>query len=345
MKRKYFIRFSVILIVLFSITAISAGEDVDLYSSANDSSDGNVNQILDNVETDANPTSSNPENVLSADDECDLSVSISVEKTYDGNKFNRKGSEIPWNITVEVNEGVARNVKVQLNFSSNMEYVSCNKTIGEYDSSTRIWNIGDLSSSQPAVLTILTRLSSDGHFNCTADATTDSIDVNMSNNLASKFTKSGTGNNGSNITQNSTDKNAAQHGPHLTTIIKPGEDPHIEPEKNKSKDGNSRNGRSNGVSSGGGSNGVSSRGGYMSSRYRSDTESASSKTLNPFSTAKSASSILGLEDSKVLNWISKHISKVIPPYDYTRIPIIIFSLFLLVLVGIVGYDKLKSQKK
>ena len=45
MKLKYCITFSVILIVLFSLTAISAGEDVDLYSSAEDSTDAYVLQI------------------------------------------------------------------------------------------------------------------------------------------------------------------------------------------------------------------------------------------------------------------------------------------------------------
>ena len=146
-----------ILLVLLSLTAISANEDADLYSSADDSSDGNMIQIQDKVETATNLTSMNPENVLVSDDECDLSVNVSVNKTYDGNKFNRAGSEINWTVTVNVIEGTARNTKVHLNFSSNMEYVSCNKTIGEYDSRNHIWDIGDLSSSQPATLILLTR--------------------------------------------------------------------------------------------------------------------------------------------------------------------------------------------
>ena len=210
-----------ILLVLLSLTAISANEDADLYSSADDSSDGNMIQIQDKVETATNLTSMNPENVLVSDDECDLSVNVSVNKTYDGNKFNRAGSEINWTVTVNVIEGTARNTKVHLNFSSNMEYVSCNKTIGEYDSRNHIWDIGDLSSSQPATLILLTRLKSDGHFNLNANATTDSVDVNLLNNVVNKFTKSGTGNNGSNITENSTDRAGAQHGNYLTTIVNP----------------------------------------------------------------------------------------------------------------------------
>ena len=344
MKLKYCITFSVILIVLFSLTAISAGEDVDLYSSAEDLSDDYVLQIPEKWET-PNQTSSNQEIVLASDDNCDLAVNVSVDKTYDGDKFNRAGSEINWTVTVEVIEGVARNAKVHVNFSSNMEYVSCNKTIGEYDPSTQIWDIGDLSCSQSANLIILTRLKSDGHFNLTANATTDSIDINILNNFASKYTKSGTGNNGSNITQNSTDKNGAQHGPHITTIKKPSPfDPRRDshPEENDNRSEN--NGTNNGGGSNGNSNGWSSNGNgqSISSRYRSNTDSVAMKTLNPAIDADSASSILGGGDSELSKWISKSISAVIPPYDYTRIPILILALFLLILAGIVGYDKLKS---
>ena len=79
MKLKYCITFSVILIVLFSLTAISAGEDVDLYSSAEDSTDAYVLQIPEKGET-PNQTSSNPEIVLASDDNCDLAVNVSVDK-------------------------------------------------------------------------------------------------------------------------------------------------------------------------------------------------------------------------------------------------------------------------
>ena len=338
-KRKYCITFSVILLVLLSLTAISAEEDTDLYSSADDSSDGNMLQIQDEVETDSNPTSISQENVLASDDECDLSVNVNVNKTYDGDKFNRAGSEINWTVTVNVIEGVARNTKVHLNLSSNMEYVSCDKTIGEYDSSNCIWDIGDLSSSQPATLILLTRLKSDGHFNLIANATTDSVDVNLLNNVVNKFTKSGTGNNGSNITQNSTDRNGAQHGGYLTTIIEPS--PNDEGIRdNKTKKNRENNGNSNARgSNAGGSNG---NGESISPISQSKTDSISSKTLNPSSAVDSASSILGRDDSKSKNLISKHASAIIPPYDYTRIPILIFALLILALAGIVGYDKLKS---
>ena len=328
-----------ILLVLLSLTAISADEDTDLYSSADDSSDGDMLQIQDEVETDANPTSINQDNVLASDDECDLSVDVSVNKTYDGDKFNRAGSEINWTVTVNVIEGVAHNTKVHLNLSSNMEYVSCNKTIGEYDSSNCVWNIGDLSSSQPATLILLTRLKSDGHFNLIANATTDSVDVNLLNNVVNKFTKSGTGNNGSNITQNSTDRNGAQHGNYLTTIIEPSpNDEGIRDNKTK------RNRETNGNSNAQGSNARGSNGNResISSISRSKTDSVSAKTLNPSSAVDSASSILGRTDPKSENLISKHVSAIIPPYDYTRIPILIFALLILALAGIVGYDKLKS---
>ena len=342
-KRKYCITFSVILLVLFSLTAISADEDADLYSSADDSSDGNMLQIQDKVETDTNPTSINQENVLASDDECDLSVNVSVDKSYDGNKFNRAGSEINWTVTVNVIEGVAHNTKVHLNFSSNMEYVSCNKTIGEYDSNNCIWDIGDFSSSQPATLILLTRLRSDGHFNLIANATTDSVDVNLLNNVVNKSTKSGTGNNGSNITENSTDRAGAQHGNYLTTIINPSpnddriRDPHPE-ERSKHNENNKtkKNGENNKTKKNGENNG------NVESIYQSKTDSVTSKTLNPSSAVDSASSILEGEDSKSANLISKYVSDIIPPYDYTRIPILIFALLILALAGIVGYDKLKS---
>ena len=157
------------------------------------------------------------------------------------------------------------------------------------------------------------------------------------NNVVNKFTKSGTGNNGSNITENSTDRAGAQHGNYLTTIVNPSpnddriRDPHLEKkekptEKNETKNNSGNNGK----------------GKSISSRYQPKTDPVSLKTLNPSSAADSASSILGIEDEKSSNLISKHVSAIIPPYDYTRIPILIFALFILALAGITGYDKLKS---
>lgn len=346
MKLKYCIIFSMILLVMFSLTAISASEDVDLISSEGNLSDEDMLQIPDIEETDANQASQNPENLMASDDECDLSVNVSVEKTYVGDKFNRKGSVINWTVTVKSNEGLARNAKVLVYFSNNMEYVSCNKTVGEYDPSTRIWEIGDLSDSQTESIVILTRLLSDGHFNLTANATTDSMDVNLLNNFAAKNTKSGTGNNGSNITVNSSDRSGSHHYD-ITTIIEPGGN---EPNRHHHSESTENRTGSNGTSSGGGSNGnrgggsSAGNGGSIYSQYRSNAGSAALKSLDPSNAADSASSILEGENSNSSNWISKYISAVIPPYDYTRIPILIFALFIVALVAVIGYDKLKAQK-
>lgn len=343
MKFKYCILFSVILIVLFSLTAISASEDVDFDCiaedcsaddcftedcSADDFSTENIDQVMENQE-----------NVQVSDEDCDLSVNISVEKAYDGNKYNHAGSEIPWTVTVGVNGEMARNTKVYLNFSNNMEYVSSEKTIGEYDSNSGIWNIGDLAGSQSAVLTIVTRLNADGKFFCTANATTESIDTNLSNNVFTMPTKSGTDKNGSNVTQSSADRTGAQHTQHSQSDSEGKY--HIHREVSTGNEEGSRG--SNGNSSDDSSNGNSSK--YESNgrnRFNSYSGvSKESKALNPL-IADSASSILDGDHSKSQEGISKHISTIVPPYDYTRIPILICGLFFVALAAIVGYDKLKS---
>ena len=218
MKLRYFSLFMVVLIV-FSLGTVVASENVAFESSClndtlaiddNCDSNGYSDDRLSGSQGFWRHDSSNDV----SDNATDLSVKIDVENVYVGNKFNREGYEIPWTITAKVTGEIAQNTNVYHTFSDNMEYVSHNTTIGEYNPVTGIWDIGDLSSSDNASLTILTKLKSNGEFTVTANATTDSADKELSNNFKSLYTKSGSSQESSNVTETSDDKGGANHDSH-----------------------------------------------------------------------------------------------------------------------------------
>lgn len=343
MKFNY-LTLAVILIILFSIGSVAASENMTDDTSG--SNDGEA--CLDD-------TSNDNQDILGKDDssdvvgisKVDLSVKIDVESVYQGKSFNCEGFEVPWNITVKVTGGSAHNVRVQYTLSDNMELISADSNIGTHDSSKKIWDIGDLNPSDTAVLTVFTKLKSNGTFTTTATAQSGSFDTNSSNNKDSLYIKSGSDEDGSNTTETTDDSNKPDHNQHYLSTNNEG----IVKREREGGSSNQNNGGSNKKSSK--TNGKSTKGNSKTgSSSKSSTSKKSVKTTSSFSKSLSNSykSINNVFDSKSNGEIDSNSKdtqsgddfQIIPAYDYTRIPVLILAAVLVLLAVFVAYDKIKS---
>ena len=369
MKFKYCVTLTVILLILCSLTTVVASDNITGYSSSEDvlAIDSSDSAVC--VSEDLNDHKSQAildDAFLSGDDDVDLSVKIDGENIYRDDKFNRAGYEVPWNITAMVDGGTAKNVKVHVVLSDLLEPLSINENMGTFDPETGIWDIGDLSSSNDAVLSILTKIKSDGRFKVTADATTTSNDIDLSNNDAFLTLKSGTGKKPSNTTSTSdspggssenpgSDPNnpfivVEEEGPTEKTEENPPEDPSPstpnEPSKPDRRSGvNPNPGEDPGSDDNGGS---SSNGKDDESEGNSGSLAKSTKSFsNTLSEAfDSLGSIFGLgsdeDNSNSEDNVSDDVAKAVSAQDYSKIPILIFAFVLIAVAAVIGYGKIKS---
>lgn len=344
-----------VFVILFSLGTVAAGENVTSDISAEDilavgngyDSNGYLDDGLSESQDILKADSSNDV----SDNDSDLIVKIDVKNVYVGNKFNRAGYEIPWTITALVNGEIAHNTKVYNTFSDNMAYVSHDATAGKYDPDTGIWEIGDLSSSNNASLTILTKLKQDGRFVVTANATTDSTDINLSNNYKSLYTRSGTSQVKSNTTETSDDKSGANHDSHFasessglmdversdeTQADNSNTDSEIVATKSKA-DKNSESVSSSSPASSSSSNDAVAVNDLdsVTNQISSTIESVSNSIIDIFTPGSS-------DDDSDSNASSSSVSKAISAQDYTKIPMLIFALFLIITLPVIAYDKIKS---
>lgn len=354
MKYKCFMLI-VVLVIIFSIGTVAASDnvtsDADLAVSLDSIDETSVSQDI--LTSDSSAVNEN-------NDETDLSVKIDVKNTFKGNLFNRAGFEVPWTITVKVNGTTALNTRVYENLSENMEYLSHNASVGEYDPVSGIWSVGDLSSSDSASLTIVTMLKTDGRFENSVNAVTDSNDIDLSNNVKSLTIKSGKSKSASNVTKTSDENNEAHHdtpygsgsGHSVEREIDDddvaAEDPPAQQASSGSKMRASEVSES-GQSSTPSSSPSSSNEGSPSSVSKT-TDSITDKISDTFesitgsiiSLFDSSASNSDKADSNSSNSSSDPPVKSIAKSDYTKIPMLIFGLFLIALIAYFGYKKIKS---
>lgn len=355
MKSEYFFTLAVILLILFSISAVVASDNTtsdDACLAIDSKGSPNEDSVL---EIDENQ---NALNDASSIDEVDLSVWVDVENVYVGNDFNQVGSVVPWNVTVTADNGIAHNTKVYITFSDNMEFVSHNETMGTYDSATGIWNLGDLTSSDSPLLLISTKLKENGKFSFAANATTTSKDTDLSNNYIPVPLKSGSGKTTSNTTETTDTKGEVQHNDHQFSDGGYGGDvrQNVSTSQDTSKGGSQDTKTSVGENK---KSDVAS----TDSQSKSDGNEKSDVASNSKTKSVSKSSVNVV--SKAFEYLGSSIGSIFNPvsepkesdlnsnpsaenvealfaYDYTKIPLIIFSAFLMILIGLTGYDKIKS---
>ncbi|MDO5814697.1 MAG: DUF11 domain-containing protein [Methanobrevibacter sp.] len=337
MKFKYFFALILILTIIFSFGTVMANEDVNASSAQDDylyvddqSMDCANEDIL--LSDDANHDSDLICEDSPSDDKADLSVDMELGDMIKKDLgFGKATFEVPMIITAKAINGTAKNVKVNVTMPEFFSYISHAKTVGEYDSESGIWNIGDLTGGANATLTILTNISAKGTHIISVDATTDSMDKVSSNNyleciieVNSKITSNTTrtsviqdpSKNRANTTTTSEDRKT-QHDPHQNSAPKSGG--RITQDDNHQESSSSSKNVVKDINPNIFSNAVKSIGGTVED------------LLNPDST----------EDEEDSNG-SLSAVKAIGVNDHMQILLLIFALFLIALVGIFAYDKIKS---
>ncbi|MBQ6100445.1 MAG: DUF11 domain-containing protein [Methanobrevibacter sp.] len=296
------------MIILLSLGTATASENATDLTSADMES-----AVSGDVLTERTYTSSN----------VDLAVNVNVTPAYVDGKYNPVGSEVPWTITLAANGETAKNVKVLDIFSNNLQYISHNNTMGEYNPQTRTWTIGDLAPSETASLTVITKLKSAGTYVNKVYATSDSKEKNMLNNFVITSMKTGSPKVTSSVTETSDDRDGSQHTVHQASMGGAifiiwndkkeeaeeggGEDPNPNPDPNPDPDPDP------------------------------NKNPTGSTQQNSVSKTVTLENILTLGNNQTAENFN-----AIAAYDYSQIPILIFTIFLIILTAIVGYDKVKS---
>lgn len=366
MKIKYCFSLAVILIILFSlatvvasenITGVASSEDVYLVSDSQISVDEDKNEGLYKSQEENTYSSSNSENV-------DLSVLIDVKNVQIGKKYNQPGYEVPWTITANVSGGTAYNVKILEILTDNLQILSYNLTKGTFNQKTKIWDVGDLTSSDSATLTILTKLKEGEKFRLTVNATTDSKDMDLENNWDTVFIKSGTSKFDSNVSNTDDDKNGPKHdrfrpkdswssgwldlGNDEETTDRPSDgpqnpsddpqDPYVNPNKDKNHPGEDvQNPDNPSIDENPTSPSITENNGGVLAKTTEPFTNAVLGTIESLSDLFSPVSAANSESN-----LSAETVKAISAQNYTRIPMLIFALFLILLVAFVGYGKVKA---
>ena len=273
-----------------------------------------------------------------SNDNVDLFINMDVKTSLTNKQYNRAGSEVPWIITVSSLNGTSYNTQVRDVLSENLQFLSYNATMGTFDPENGIWTVGDLEASKNASLTLLTRLKRDGTYINKAYATTDSNDVNLLNNFLIISIRTGSSKITSNITETSDEREGIQHNVHYASMV---DTDFIMRNEEGSSDDNGGNG-----GNGGNEEGQSEGNSHTKTRSLGNKlKLFNAQNIDYHSLSKNIGGALGFgynSNGGFLN--SKDIYEALFVYDYTRIPIIVFVAFLVVLASIVGYDKVKSSK-
>ena len=336
------------VIVLFSLGAVVAGENItEEVSVSNDVAVPTVGQTsVDDSGDGEDVLNADEPSTLKAVSKFDLKVKIDVNTSYDGKAYNTEGLEVPWTITVKSLSGNARNVMVRETLSSNLQYISHNLTKGTYDSSRGIWTVGELEDSQSVSLTIITKLLSNGTFTNTVKVEPTTLDLDKSNNEATLSIETGEEDEGSHTTETTDDKNKYNADDHYGSEGGSGvvERQNVGGDSSKTRGGDSKSPNDK-------------KPGYTTStadskkRHKSGlTRSTSSFVRSISSPVRAFAEILNPDlssgnDSSDANASSSTPSKgfeAVPPQNYSTIPLSVFALFLLALLGIVAGDKIRS---
>ena len=362
MKLRYYFALIVIITILFSLGSVVACENSTVNASAtlneftieSNSVDENLNEISENHESSTNDPSSSNDLIKN-----NLTVYILVRS--EDNNINKTY----WTLTPQLSGGIAYNTKIHFIFSVNQEYVSHNISMGTYNSLNKIWNIGNLTSLDKPSLTLLTELKNLEQSTTSFNVLTDSKDVDVFLN----FTLKPTGTNSS-YHENSDNRNRVQHNDHPGSIPSGSHSVTIIIENQTSSD-------STDVVSETGENTDSDEKTKTESNSNTPTDNAANRNSNKDSDhgdksnsiTKTILSNKNLESltkslSRTYDSITNSIAKIFNPtslfsddtnssssnspinailaYDYTRIPILIFATFLILLVCIVGIGKIKK---
>lgn len=370
MKFKYPFALVLILTALLLLGSAAASENITnnanssetTYLSVDSADAGSVNanlpvdeDVLENTnkeiikDNSANQPSQNTVDLI-----VDMELGDIEKNTYGINEMSFK---VPFIITAKANDGTAKNTKVYVDMPNDFQFISSYATVGTYDYKRGIWNIGDLNEGTDATLTIMTNINVKGTFIVFVNGTTDSNDIDLSNNalrcsiqVTSKIT--------SNTTRTSAQQSETQHNTHYASIAQresreydwenmpqPYErpSPNTEPERpgpvsTSDDQSETRHDSHYGSTSHGGASGnavsPSGNGGVSSSVSKQINSNLLTNAIESLFTQDSSSRNNDPSNSKTV--------KAINTGDYRTIAVLIFTLFLIILVCNLGYEKIKS---
>ncbi len=376
MKLKYFFALILVLSTLFLLGTVMASENVDYNANSSCISISSIDEEYftrpdadcDDVEAISSDSINEKPIASPSGDKVDLSADMElgdVKKNTYG--INEMSFDVPLIIHAKVIDGIAKNTKVYIIIPEEFEFLSSSENSGTYNPETKIWDLSDLQSGINATLTIFTKINTKGKFTIYVNATTDSNDTDLTNNdlkcdieVTSKIS--------SNTTRTSAQQNEAQHNMHYASIAQganrqinwenlpqpnarnsepeindnPEETPTDEENKGSNEDPTETN-----TEQGQGSddnidpnpqdeNGESSN--SVSKEINTNIFSSAADTISDV-----ISSIFN-PDSKSNdgNPFNSKIVKAIAANDYRTIAILIFSLFLIIFICNLGYEKIKS---
>ena len=357
MKFKYFFALVLLTTVILSLGTAAASENIDYNASSSDDTSSSITLQSQSVDS----------TLDASDDEVDLYVDMELgdikRETF---AIGSMTFEIPLIITVNTNNGTAKNVNVYHTIPDDFIYLSSDATAGSYDSESGIWHIGDMGSATSATLTILTKLEKSGTFFIFVNATTDSDDVDLTNNDL-KSTITANTRISSNTTRTSADQGGASHGlrgnNHGPKVVKRddqtsnnqnqesgnGENSNNNEGSNNGEGSNSNNGETNnngeGSNSNNGQSNYNNNGASSNSNNRENENSGLTKSTESLTDAISDTlvSIRNIFNSNSSDYnLTPEVVKAISAQDYTRIPILIFIALLIIISGSVAYDKIKT---
>ena len=357
MKYKCLFAMVLILTALFLIGAAAAGGTVS--HDANSTDDAYLSVDVASI------FDSDSHDVISADEVLndsagneDLSVEMKIgdvkKNTF---AINQISFDVPLIITANADGGISRNAKILITMPEEFEFVSYDANRGSYSFESGTWVIGDLDSGEVASLTIFTSINKKGNYLISVNSTTDSNDEDLTNNCL-ECSIEVTSKISSNVTRTSADRNSVQHTTHYGSMAKGINKPDFnenspqQPENSSSEDPNKK---TNGPSQhqGGGKKGGNGHGQGIGKKDSEDSqEESSSNTVSKMITAEAiANAVTSIEDTmgNILNSSSgngffdpSRIVKAIRANDYITIPILIFALFLIGVIGEIAYEKIKA---
>jgi uncharacterized repeat protein (TIGR01451 family) len=150
---------------------------LEIDDSMQSSSDDANEVFIGNDESDSNEDISSEDEILSTGKKAKLgdSGATQLELDNDADKENIKvGDFVTWVIEAK-NKGpnVAKNVKVSDQLPDGLKFVKYSATKGDFDSSTGVWDIGDLEVGEEQVLKIVTKALTTGEKVNKANLTSD----------------------------------------------------------------------------------------------------------------------------------------------------------------------------
>lgn len=356
MKYKCLFAMVLILSALFLIGAAAAGETVS--HDANSTGDAYLSVDESSIfDSDSHVVISADEGLNDSAANADLSVEMKIgdvkKNTF---AINQISFDVPLIITAKASDGIAKNAKVLIIMPEEFKFVSYDVNRGSYGFESGTWAIGDLDSGEVATLTILTSINKKGNYLISVNSTVDSDDDLTNNCLECSIEV--TSKISSNVTRTSADRNSVQHTTHYGSMAKGinkpefKEDAPSQPENPSSDDPNKKTNDPSQHQGGGKKGGNGHEQGNGKKDSEGSQEESSSNTVSKMITAEAiANAVTSIEDTigNILNSESgngffdpSRIVKAIRASDYITIPILIFALFLIGVIGELAYEKIKA---